>query len=74
MIELAPLDRAAGRRIDPLASACQQLFGRLQHDDLDPDTGEDLRDAGTHETETHHTDPVDVLGLHDLLPSDTEST
>ena len=74
MIELAPLDRAAGRRIDPLASACQQLLGRLQHDDLDPDTGEDLGDAGTHETETHHTDPVDVLGPHDLLPSDTEST
>ena len=74
VMELSPLDRTSGRSIDPVASARKQLFGRLQHDDLDPDTGEDLGDTGTHETETHHTDPVDVLGLHDLLPSDTEST
>src|SRR5207249_10998351 len=60
-IELAPLDRPAGRRIEPLASARQEVFGGLHHGDIDPDASDDVSDPGTHQTETHHADPRHVL-------------
>ena len=72
--ELASFDRPAGRGLDPLPSARQELFGGLEHGDVDPDASDNLGDPRAHESETHHGDLLDVPRPHDLLLSDSGST